>query len=45
MTQGEFLYKTNDIYFKNFNEIIPHENKSRFFNVDEVEIYKITLTH
>ena len=43
MTQGEFLY--NDIYFENFNEIIPNENKNRFFNVDEVEIYKITITH
>ena len=47
MAQGEFLYYTNsnDIIFENFNEIIAHENKSRFFNVDEVEVYKITFTH
>ena len=44
MTQGEFLY-TKNIYFENFNDIIPHENKSRFFRIDEVEVYKITFVH
>ena len=41
MTQAEFLYKKNEICFENFNEIIPNENKDKFFGVDEVEIYKI----
>ena len=45
MTQGEFLYKGDDIIFENFNEIIQHENKNRFFNVDEVEVYKMTFIH
>jgi len=40
MTQGEFLYH-NDIYFENFNEIIHNNKKDRFFNVEEVEVYKI----
>ena len=43
MTQGEFLYKGDDIIFENFNEIIQHENKNRFFNV--VEVYKMTFIH
>ena len=43
MSQGEFLYYTNesDIYFNDFNNIINHESKSKFFDVVEVEIYKI----
>ena len=43
MSQGEFLYKEKkkDIYFKDFNKIIPNNGKNRFFDVEEVEIYKI----
>ena len=43
MTQGEFLYYSdiNDIYFENFNKIIPNDKKNRFFDVEEVEVYKI----
>ena len=39
MTQAEFNYDTN--YFKDFNEIIPIEKTNRFFDVEEVEVYKI----
>ena len=45
MTQGEFIYNVFDIKFESFNEIIPHEKKSRFFNVDEVEVYKMIFIH
>ena len=41
MSQGEFLYYKEKSYFNDFNEIIPNDNKERFFDVDEVEIYKI----
>ena len=41
MSQGEFLYKENDIYFNNFNEIISNDKDNKFFDLDEVEIYKI----
>ena len=45
MTQCEFMYKysNSDIYFKDYNEIIPNEGKDRFFGVEEVEIYKIII--
>ena len=45
MTQCEFMYKysNSDIYFKDYNEIIPNERKDRFFGVEEVEIYKIII--
>ena len=39
MTQGEFLYY--NYYFEDIYEIIPHEKNDRFFDVEEVEIYKI----
>ena len=39
MTQGEFLYSGD--YFKEYHEIIPNEKKNRFFDVEEVEVYKI----
>ena len=39
MSQGEFK-KRNDIYDNNYNEIIPNEG-NRFFDIEEVEIYKI----
>ena len=43
MSQGEFLYKTkdSDIYFKDINTIIPHKKENRYFDVEEVEVYKI----
>ena len=40
MTQGEYKVR-NDIYINNFNENIPNEGKNRFFDVEEVEIYKL----
>ena len=44
MSQGEFVYKNKENEsFYNFNEVIPNEKKNRFFNVEEVEIYKIIL--
>ena len=42
MSQGEFHIK-NDIYDNNYNEIIPNEG-NRFFDVEEVEIYKIEFS-
>ena len=42
MTQGEYQVR-NDIYINNFNEIIPNEGKNRFFDVEEVEVFKIEL--
>ena len=39
MTQAEFLY-CNDC-FEDFYDIIPNSNEDRFFNVEEVEVYKI----
>ena len=43
MSQGRFAYKFNEteLIFQDFNEIIPNERKSKFFDVEEVEIYKI----
>ena len=29
--------------FLNANEIIPNENKNRYFKVKEVEVYKISV--
>ena len=40
MTQEEYKVR-NDIYINNFNEIIPNEGRDRFFDVEEVEIFKI----
>jgi hypothetical protein len=44
MTQGEFLYKVNEneIHFEDFNSIISNDKKNRFFDVEEVEVFKIT---
>ena len=39
MTQGEFICSGD--YFKEYIEIIPNEKKNRFFDVEEVEVYKI----
>ncbi len=42
MSQGEFCYyNEDDNYFNNFEEIIPNEKKDKFFDLDEVEVYKI----
>ena len=43
MSQGTFLYKNNDFYSNNFNEIIPNERKDKCFDVEEVEVYKILI--
>ena len=40
LTQGIFHYHLNE-NFENYNEIIPNNNKDTFFNVIEIEIYKI----
>jgi len=42
LSQGRFVYKNKEEEsFENYNEIIPNKNYSRFFEVIEVEIYKI----
>ena len=43
LTQGIFYYKENenDQCFENYNEIIPNDKKNTYFDVKEVEIYKI----
>ena len=43
MWKGKFLYRKSDIYFKEINNIIPNEGKNRFFDVEEVEVYKIIM--
>ena len=40
MSQGEFLY-TSSPYYNDYNEIIPNEKKNRYFEVEEIEVYKI----
>ena len=42
MSQGEFL--CDDTYFNNFSEIIKNDKRNRFFDVLEVEVYKIEFT-
>ena len=43
LTQGKFYYKENENEqsFENYNEIIPNDKKDTYFDVKEVEIYKI----
>ena len=42
LSQGYFHYQNReDMCFENFNSIIPNNNCERFFDVKEVEIYKI----
>ena len=43
LTQGKFYYKEdeNSQCYENFNEIIPNDKKETYFDVKEVEIYKI----
>ena len=43
MSQGRFAFFSDkkEIHFKNFNEIIPNKKESRYFDIEEVEIYKI----
>ena len=43
LTQGIFYYCLGDESYENFNEIIPNNNKDTYFDVKEVEIYKIYL--
>ena len=40
MSQGELLYSRN--YFEDYNKIIPN-NGDKFFDVEEVEVYKISF--
>ncbi len=40
MSQGDFQY-TNSCGFEDYNKIIPNEGKNRYFDVEEVEVYKI----
>ena len=42
MTQGEFIYKSkeNECEFIDFNKII-NKNENKFFDVEEVEVYKV----
>ena len=39
MSQGNFLFDDN--YFENFTDIIPNEKKEKFFDLEEVEVYKL----
>ena len=41
LTQGIFYYRIDDESYENFNEIIPNDKKDTYFDVKEVEIYKI----
>ena len=41
LTQGIFYYCLGDESYENFNEIMPNNNKDTYFDVKEVEIYKI----
>ena len=41
LTQGIFYYMIDDESYENYNEIIPNGKKGTFFDVKEVEIYKI----
>ena len=40
MTQGEFISSKD--YFEDYNKIIPN-NGNKFFDVEEVEVYKISF--
>ena len=39
MSQGNFFFDDN--HFENFADIIPNEKKEKFFDLEEVEVYKI----
>ena len=43
MSEGQILYKKdeNEIFFKDIYEIIPNIKKDTFFDIEEVETYKI----
>ena len=41
MNQGEYQFSSSN-YFKDYNDIIPNDGKGKFFDVKEVEIYKIS---
>jgi len=43
MSQVKYFYraKNEKSSFENYNDIIPNEGKDRFFDVEEVEVYKI----
>ena len=42
MSEGEFIYnRIGQEFYGNIDDIIPNEGKSRFFDVEEVEIYKL----
>ena len=41
LTQGKFTYRYGDECYENFNEIIPNDKTDTYFDVKEVEIYKI----
>ena len=39
MSQGKILLKKR--IFSNYNEIIPNNGEDRYFDVEEVEVFKI----
>ena len=42
LTEGNYYYKNdNESCYENFSELIPNDKKEVFFDVKEVEIYKI----
>ena len=41
MSKGEFQFSREGYeFFGNINDIIPNEGKNRFFDIDELEVYK-----
>ena len=41
MSQADIQYGQSSKHFEFYKEIIPYEGKDRFFDVEEVEVYKI----
>ena len=42
LSQGYYYYKNkNEEYYENYDELIPKDKKNSFFDINEVEIYKI----
>ena len=44
MTQGEFQFSRKGWeFYGNIDDIIPNEGKSKFFEFEEVEIFKLII--
>ena len=42
MSQGDIQY-TRENYFENYYDIIPNTKKNRTFDVEELEVFKISF--